>query len=47
MRKRPVPITDELVQKIRILLGAGQTQDQVAMALNISQATVSRYGRGD
>jgi predicted transcriptional regulator len=45
-RKRPTQVTDELVQKIRILLRAGQTQEQTAAALKIAQATVSRYGRG-
>jgi predicted transcriptional regulator len=44
-RKRATPVTDELVQKIRILLRAGQTQEQTATALRVSQATVSRYGR--
>jgi predicted transcriptional regulator len=44
-RKSHTPITDELVIKIRILLRAGQTQEQTAAALNVSQATVSRYGR--
>jgi predicted transcriptional regulator len=45
-RKCHTPITDELVLKIRILLRAGQTQEQTATALRVSQATVSRYGRG-
>jgi predicted transcriptional regulator len=46
MRRKPrVKVDDQLVQKVRILLDAGQNQYQVAIALKISQATVSRIAK--
>jgi predicted transcriptional regulator len=46
-RKAAVKVTPELIQKIRVMLDAGQSQDEVARWLGVSQATVSRYAKSE
>jgi len=42
-RRSPTRITPDLVKTMRVLRAAGQTPDEIADALRVSQATVSRY----
>jgi DNA-binding NarL/FixJ family response regulator len=44
-RKTATPITEDLIQTMRVLRYAGQTVADIAMALKVSEATVSRYTR--
>jgi predicted transcriptional regulator len=44
-RKPRTEITEDLIQTMRVLREAGQTIADIAMALKISPATVSRYTR--
>jgi len=44
-KRSATKITEDLIQTMRVLRYAGQTVADIAAALKVSQATVSRYTR--
>lgn len=44
-RRAPTKVTEDLIHTMRVLRFAGQSVADIAAALKVSQATVSRYTR--
>lgn len=41
----PIKVTDELIEKAKVLRAKGHTQEEIALELGITQGTVSRMLR--